>query len=101
MDSEIQKVGLMNSKRQKNFIDEGRSNDINLKEYFDVIKRRAWIIVVLMLLTIAAAIAYTHLNKTLLYQTSTRIILETEDEDMNTLMVMIKDPIIMDEVKKN
>ncbi|MCA1010100.1 YveK family protein [Halobacillus halophilus] len=90
----------MNIKRQKNFIDDGRSSDINLKEYFDVIKRRAWIIIVLMLLTTSAGIAYTHLNNTLLYQTSTRIILETEDKDMNTLMVMIKDPIIMDEVKK-
>ncbi|KHE67475.1 capsular biosynthesis protein [Halobacillus sp. BBL2006] len=82
-------------------MDDGRSNDINLKEYFDVIKRRAWIIVVLMIVTTAGGVLYNHLNNTLLYQTSTRIILETEDEDMNTLMVMIKDPIIMDEVKND
>ena len=94
----------MNKKRQKSFIDDGRSRDINLKEYFDVIKRRAWIIVVLMIITTAAGMAYNQLNNTLLYQTSTRIILAPDakenNQDMSTLMVMIKDPIIMEEVKK-
>ena len=78
----------MNSKRQKSFIDEGRSRRHKLKRIFRCNQKKS--------LDHSCSyashhnscgIAYTHLNNTLLYQTSTRIILpETEEMiDMNTL----------------
>jgi len=76
--------------------------EINLKEYVDVIKRRFWIIAIIIILTIVANYYisyYRSLNHIPLYETSTRMILGSDKEDMNTLMVMIKDPIIMESIK--
>ncbi|WP_249869472.1 YveK family protein [Oceanobacillus saliphilus] len=77
-----------------------KTNEINLKDYFDVIKQRFWIIVVITLLTTLAGHFYSNHNYTPFYQSSTRIILGAGSEDMNTLMVLIKDPIIMENVKE-
>ncbi len=52
-------------------------------------------------LTTGAAYIYSYLNNTPVYETSTRMILSSEDENMNTLMVMIKDPIIMEQVRSD
>ncbi|MGJ9459059.1 YveK family protein [Oceanobacillus sp. CF4.6] len=76
-----------------------KSSEINLKDYFDLIKQRFWMIIVITLLTTLAGYFYSDQNYTPLYQSSTRIILGSGTEDMNTLMVMIKDPIIMEKVK--
>ncbi|UOR13806.1 YveK family protein [Halobacillus amylolyticus] len=90
----------MSRMKQVNFNDDGRGKEINLKEYFDVIKNRFWIIILITILTTLAGLGYNHVNNTLLYESSTRMILSTEDDNMNTLMVMIKDPIIMEEVRE-
>ena len=81
--------------------DTGISQDkeINLKEYFEVIKSRFWIVIVLTFLTAASGYYYSQYTSVPLYETSTRIIIGTENQDMKTLMVMIKDPIIMEKVK--
>ena len=81
--------------------DNGSSPDkeINLKEYFAVIKSRFWIVIVLAILTTAGGYFYSQYTYVPLYETSTRIIVDTENQDMKTLMVMIKDPIIMEKVK--
>ncbi|MCP3029208.1 YveK family protein [Halobacillus sp. A5] len=81
--------------------DEQLGKEINLKEYWDVIKGRIWIVFAMVIFAVGAAYAYSYMNNTPLYDTSTRMILSTEDENMNTLMVMIKDPIIMEQVKSD
>ncbi|QOR66014.1 capsular biosynthesis protein [Cytobacillus suaedae] len=78
---------------------EGKVKEINLKEYVDIIRKRLWIIILLTMLTTAAGYFYSKNNTPVTqYQTSTRVILEAEPDTVNTLMVMIKDPLILDKV---
>lgn len=89
----------MTKNQYGNGIDGSNDKEINLKEYFEVIKSRFWIVLVLTVLTATAGYFYNQYTSVPLYETSTRIIVGTEDQDMKTLMVMIKDPIIMEKVK--
>ncbi|MDQ0217500.1 capsular biosynthesis protein [Peribacillus cavernae] len=89
----------MGGEKQQNSIENTKGKEINLKEYYEVIKKRLWIIILVTILTTSAGIFYNNLNNVPLYQTSTRIIIESDSENMKTLMVMIKDPIIMEKVK--
>ena len=73
--------------------------EINLKDYFDVIKRRFWIVALVTIFATVGAYFYSSsLDETPVYETSTRIVVGTEGESMSTLMVMIKDPIVMNKV---
>ncbi|KIL49343.1 YveK family protein [Jeotgalibacillus soli] len=82
-----------------NYIENTKGKDINLKEYYEVIKKRILLIVALIIIATTAGYFYNSQNEVLLYQTSTRIIIGPEAPDMQTLMVMIKDPIIMEKVR--
>lgn len=88
-------------KKQDVFIKDVKRKEINLKEYFDVIKNRIWIIIFITMFTTLSGYIYNSFynNDTLLYKTSTRIIIGADNEYMKTLMVMIKDPTIMEKVK--
>lgn len=77
-----------------------KGKEINLKDYYLTIKKRIWIIVVVTIISTLAGYFYSNYNNVPLYQTSTRIIIGSESGDMGTLMVMIKDPIIMEKVKE-
>jgi capsular polysaccharide biosynthesis protein len=90
--------GLMNSFKQYNNVDQNTAKEINLKELFQVIKRRFWIIAVV---TILASLIGEYLNniKTIpLYQSSSRIIIGADPESIKTLQVIIKDSVILDKV---
>lgn len=91
----------MNVKKQDVFIKDIKRKEIDLKEYFDVIKNRIWVIIMITICTTFGGYIYNtfYNNDTLLYQTSTRIIIAANNEYMKTLMVMIKDPTIMEKVK--
>src|SRR5690625_2451908 len=90
----------MNNGYQESYQKNEHPKEINLMEYFEVIKRRFWIIVLVTMLIATAGYFYSYFfNNTSLYQTSTRMIFGSDTEDMNTLMVMIKDPIIMESVR--
>jgi|SRR5690625_570457 len=88
-----------NRKREQYFLEED-VKDINIREFFAVIKKRFWIVLLLTLAATAVGYLYSNLNTSPIYQTSTRIIIEADNNYMSTLMVMIKDPIIMEKVKK-
>ncbi|MCP3030039.1 capsular biosynthesis protein [Halobacillus sp. A1] len=89
----------MSNLKRVTYSDERRGKEINLKDYLDVFKGRFWILIIMMLLGGGAAYGYSYMNNTPIYESSTRMILGGEDENMNTLMVMIKDPIIMEKVR--
>lgn len=72
--------------------------DINLREIFNVLKKRFWIIAVFSLLTVGIGIIYNTYYNTLLYQSSARIIVGADTELMKTLHVIITDPMILDKV---
>lgn len=75
--------------------------EINLKDYFQVLRNRFWMIFTIMAITVLAGIIYSYLTGMHIsyYQTSTRIIVNSDDDNMKTLMVMIKDPSLMEKVK--
>ncbi|MRH42683.1 capsular biosynthesis protein [Aquibacillus halophilus] len=77
-----------------------KAREINLKEYYDLIKKRLWLMILIIILTTLAGYFYDskYNNYVPLYETSTRIIIGPEAESMVTLMVMIKDPSILEKV---
>ncbi len=79
---------------------ENYSKDINLKDYFVVLGRGFWMIVLVTILATVVGYLISNQNKVLLYQTSTRMIIGSDDGYMKTLMVMIKDPLIMEKVRE-
>src|SRR5690625_7302034 len=95
--TEERNVTIMSSLKDKHFI-ENDVRDINLKDFFHVIKRRLWIAVVITILSTTAGYFYSNHNYTPIYETSTRIIIESDNNYMSTLMFMIKDPIIIEKI---
>jgi capsular polysaccharide biosynthesis protein len=75
----------------------GIAKEINLKEIFSVIKKRLWILAVITALASTAGYLYGEKDVTLLYQSSARIIIGKE-ADMNTLQVILKDPVVLEKV---
>ncbi|MEH6948042.1 Wzz/FepE/Etk N-terminal domain-containing protein [Bacillus sp. JJ634] len=75
----------------------GTAKEINLKELFDIIKRRFWVVIILTVLFTLAGY-FTTTTSSPLYQTSTRIIIEATKEKMKTLQVIIKDTTILQKV---
>src|SRR5699024_10111614 len=74
------------------------AKEISVKGFFDVIKRGTWMILIVTVLSTMGGYLMNDQHE-LLYQTETRIIIDSDSEYMKTLMVMIKDPIVMEEVK--
>lgn len=91
----------MNNKTNQDIFNNIRSKEINLKDYYDVIKNRFWVIAIIVILATSAGYFYNRFNNNYvpMYQSSTRMIIDTDSEFMKTLMVMIKDPIVMEKVK--
>ena len=73
------------------------AKEINLKELFGIIKRRFWIVILITGLFILAGYLKT-LTTTPLYQASTRIIIEANQDKMKTLQVIIKDTTVLQKV---
>lgn len=90
----------MNAKRGHH-LDRGIPNEINIKEFFSVIKKRFWIVILITMISSSAGYYFSNNNDTSVFQTSTRILIGPEGGNMNTLMVMIKDPLILEKVKEN
>ena len=75
------------------------AKEINLKDLYRVIKKRLWVVAMITILAAIAGWFYSNLNKTaLLYQTSTNIIIDADSEYRNTLQVIIKDTIVLENV---
>lgn len=92
--------GLMNSFYQYNNVDKNKVKEINLKELFQVIKRRFWIIAVVTLLSSLIGVYVSNIKTIPLYQSSARIIIGADEESRNTLQVIIRDSVILDKVIK-
>ncbi|WP_456277289.1 YveK family protein [Bacillus sp. AK128] len=73
--------------------------EINLKEYFDVIKKRFWILVIVTaVFTLAGYLHSIYVQAPPLYQASKRMVVNTSAEYMSTLLVLVEDPIVLDKV---
>lgn len=76
----------------------GFAKDINIKELIKVMRKRLWIIVIMTAVTTIAGIVYNANTATLLYQSSTRIIIGADSELMKTLQVIIRDSTVLEKV---
>ncbi|MBP3038580.1 capsular biosynthesis protein [Bacillaceae bacterium Marseille-Q3522] len=72
--------------------------EINMKELVMVVKKRLWIIAIVMVLFSLLGFLYHMFFSTPLYQSSTRIIISADSEYRKTLQVIIKDKTIMEKV---
>ncbi|BFH66163.1 hypothetical protein J27TS7_10090 [Paenibacillus dendritiformis] len=96
--------------RQVNFVmnDESFTSDgkmavreINLKETFGVLQRRWWIIVVSIIICGLLGGLYVSRPKPDVYASSARIILSSSEINMRgTMLVMIREPVVMERVIK-
>ncbi|WP_051758540.1 YveK family protein [Rossellomorea vietnamensis] len=89
----------MGSSKQSNYMVNNVAREINLREYYEVLKKRIWLIILITFITTVAGYVYNYYTQTNLYESSRRVIIGSDSGNMNTLMVMIKDPIIMEKVR--
>lgn len=83
------------------YLNEPEAKEIQLSELFKVIKKRFWLVLLFTLLACGIAYVYHLFNKpTLLYQSDTNIIIGAEVGYRNTLQVIIKDTVVLEEVIK-
>ncbi|MGX2961395.1 YveK family protein [Peribacillus sp. JNUCC 23] len=74
------------------------AKEIDLKELYKILKKRIWIIVAITVLSTLAGGLYHHYTTTLLYGSSTKIIMEADADNRNTLQVIMKDSVILGKV---
>ncbi|MEH7112575.1 Wzz/FepE/Etk N-terminal domain-containing protein [Neobacillus niacini] len=72
--------------------------EINIKKLFEIIKKRFWVMIVTVIITLALSAIYNIYFTKPQYESSSRIIINAEPELMNTLMVMIKEPSFLEHV---
>lgn len=76
-----------------------KAKDINLKELYEVIRRRLWIVVLITVIAASLGAYYSYSIKTTpQYQSSSRIIISANAGLRTTLQVIIKDSTILDKV---
>lgn len=76
------------------------AKEIDLKELLNIVKKRIWLVILLTLITTVAGGTYKYMTTTLLYQASSRIIIEADTDYRTTLQVIIKDSTILEKVVK-
>ncbi|MBT2758424.1 capsular biosynthesis protein [Mesobacillus foraminis] len=85
----------MNNFNEPNY----KAKDINLKEIFILLKKRAWIILLLTIISTGIGFVYNSSSTTYMYSTSARIYIDAEGAGlMKTLQVIIKDSSVLEKV---
>lgn len=75
------------------------AKEINLKEILGVLKKRAWIGITITILAAMFGYFYSSINQTtLLYSSSTNIIINADGGQRKTLEVIIKDKTVLEKV---
>jgi len=74
------------------------AKEINIKDWLQVLKQRWVTILVVAVLIAAAGVLYSSRPSTPLYQVSARIIIQTQTDTMNTLRVLLKEPVVLQKV---
>ncbi|MDH4423940.1 Wzz/FepE/Etk N-terminal domain-containing protein [Bacillus cereus] len=74
------------------------NKEINLKNLFNVIWKRVWILLLFTTLTTVGGAMYSMYMKTPLYASSARVIVQANAETMNTLKAMVNEPVILEKV---
>jgi capsular polysaccharide biosynthesis protein len=81
-----------------NILDLKGAKEINFKEHFSIISKRLWVLLIITLLATSLGIIKNTYFTTPLYESSTRIIIGADTDYMATLLVLIEDPAVLQEV---
>lgn len=76
------------------------AKEINLKDIYQMLKRQIWIIVILTSSFTLFGAYINALPVTPLYQANTRIFLNSDANSFSTFVVMIREPVVIDEVNR-
>jgi capsular polysaccharide biosynthesis protein len=90
----------MDNFNQNNHDSKRKAKEINLKELFQVLKRRFWVIAIITILASIVGVLQSTTSTTPLYQASSRVIVGADEESRKTLQVIVKDSIILEKVVK-
>jgi capsular polysaccharide biosynthesis protein len=72
-----------------------KGKEINLKDHFNIIKKRLWISILIMIISASIGYLKNNLFTTPLYQSSTRIIVGADELMMKNLQVLIRDSSVL------
>ncbi|GAE35913.1 YveK family protein [Halalkalibacter akibai] len=82
-------------------MEQGRGKEIEIKKIFDLIKRRLWIVVLFTIVTTGLGAVHSQMNKPVpIYEATARIMISDDSKFFETLIVVIKEPPIMEAVIK-
>ncbi|MFS0822731.1 YveK family protein [Bacillus sp. 1P02SD] len=81
-----------------NSLEQISTKEIDIKHIFLIIRNRFWVIVVFSIIAIMGGYFYLSNFHTLLYNSSTRIILDAQPDYIRTLQVIIRDPAVLEGV---
>ncbi|WML45832.1 Wzz/FepE/Etk N-terminal domain-containing protein [Neobacillus sp. PS3-40] len=88
----------MNNLDQMKGIEKIKAKEINLKELYAVIKKRMWVVIIMVVITTLLGAFYSYSTNIPMYQASSRIIIGADPEFRNTLQVIIKDTTVLEKV---
>lgn len=74
--------------------------EINLKQLYLVVKKRIWVIILTTVLLTALGSFYASIPEIPLYESSTRLYVQTDKDFFNNLKVIIREPVVLEEVIK-
>ncbi|WP_170885536.1 YveK family protein [Bacillus alkalicellulosilyticus] len=75
-----------------------KAKEIDLKNIFNVIKKRFWIVILVTTISAMACWYYTSKGPIPIYETSARIIIPENNNYINTLLVVLKEPAVLERV---
>jgi capsular polysaccharide biosynthesis protein len=77
-----------------------KAKEINIKEIFGIFKRKIWFIALITITITIIGTLYSRFTTEHMYESSTRVIISANanEVDLSTLMVMVKDPEVMEKV---
>ncbi|MCU6710309.1 Wzz/FepE/Etk N-terminal domain-containing protein [Paenibacillus sp. J5C_2022] len=75
-----------------------KEKEINLKEIAGIIMKRLWIVIVLTGLITTLGYLYNSKPEPQYYSSSTRVIISANNDMMNTVKVMVREPIVLSQV---
>jgi capsular polysaccharide biosynthesis protein len=80
-------------------MEQNRGKEIEIKKIFDMIIKRLWIVILITIITTGAGALYSKMNKPVpIYESTARIMIDENSKLFDTLIVVIKEPPIMEAV---
>src|SRR5690554_4595952 len=91
---------MINQQQQQEVAQQANQHEkeIDLKRLYRLFKKRLWILVLLTVLLTSLGSVYVSMPRTPLYESSTRIYLQADEDLFNTVKVIMREPAVLKEV---